>query len=243
MEKKPNDENDSLDKYIQDEYARLRDFKDNRERGYDNYDEEEEEIVKPKGPLSKFPSTKFTMPVVISYFIFVTATLAYNKLPIGSKLWASGEAVFGKHEYWRALTSVFTHADFSHLLSNTPLFFIFGWFLRAYFGVIIFPLASFLVGIACTLVTISVYEPHIRLLGASGMVYGMVALWLAFYVRYDIDHSVPMRIFRAVGFSLILLFPTVFDPRVSYLAHAVGFGVGLVFAILLAPLVEAKEPK
>jgi len=130
------------------------------------------------------------------------------------------------------------HANGAHLLSNAPLFVIFGWLLRSYFGYILFPFIAFLAGISCTLATLFFYESTERLFGASGMVYAMVALWLVFYVRYDVDHSVPIRIVRALGFSLIIMFPTMYNPEVSYLAHAFGFIFGLIYGVAAIPMVS-----
>ena len=37
---------------------------------------------------------------------------------------------------------------------------------------------------------------------------------------------------RASGFGLIVLVPTVWDPSVSYRTHAIGFGAGILFAVV-----------
>ncbi len=200
------------------------------------------EPERPPGPLAQFPSLRHSYPALITFFIFYMATAAYNRFSAGEYLWLSGNAIFNRHEYWRLLTSLFTHADLSHLLGNALIFIVFGWMLKAYFGLIVFPVASIVIGLITNLLTIAAYDPRIKLLGASGMAYGMVALWLVFYIHLDVDHRVPIRIFRAVGFALIMMFPTTFDPHVSYLAHAVGFMIGLVTGLLLLPIVSVHEP-
>ncbi len=199
------------------------------------------EPERPPGPLAQVPSLRNGIPALMAFFVFYIATAVYNRYPAGEYLWLSGDALFEKHEYWRLLTSLVTHADLSHLLGNALIFLIFGWMLRAYFGLIVFPVASFLIGLITNIVTIAAYDPRIKLLGASGMAYGMVALWLVFYIRHDTDHRIPVRIFRAAGFALVMMFPTTFDPHVSYLAHAAGFGIGLVTGLLLLPFVSVHE--
>lgn len=194
------------------------------------------------GPLTQFPSLRHALPALAAFFIFYFATVAYNRYPAGEYLWLSGQALYGGHEYWRLLTSLCAHADLSHLLGNALIFLVFGWMLKAYFGLIAFPIASFTVGLITNLLTVSLYDPGIRLLGASGMAYGMVALWLVFYIRHDSDHRVPVRIFRAVGFALVMMFPTTFEPQVSYLAHAIGFGIGLLAGLILLRFVHVREP-
>ncbi len=122
------------------------------------------------------------------------------------------------------------------------IFLIFGWLLKAYYGYLVFPIISFIIGILATLVTIALYEPHIRLVGASGMNYGMAALWLVFFIRYDIEHTLAQRIMRAAGFVMVMLLPSAYNPHISYLAHAVGFAIGIITGILLLPVIEIRDP-
>jgi rhomboid protease GluP len=215
-------------------------------RGDEYYPEPEdfeEEPRRPQGPLSRLPRARYARPAILCLVIFYLASLVYSRHPLGDKLWASGETVFGQYEYWRLVTSLLTHADIVHLLTNALFFLVFGWLLRAYFGILVFPVASFAIGVATTLLTIALYEPHMQLVGASGMVYGMAALWLVFYIRYDTDHYPSMRILRAVGFVMFMLLPTTLHPTVSYLAHAIGFGIGIAAGLLLLPAVRVRDPE
>ena len=200
------------------------------------------EIPSPPGPLSKFPKLKHIRPAVILFMLFYAASVLHSGYPIGDKLWASGEAVLKNGEYWRIITSVFTHDDIYHLLSNAMIFLVFGWILRAYFGFFVFPVLSLIIGAACTLLTIAIYEPGMRLIGASGMNYGMAALWLVFYLRFDTDNRPARKVLRVFGFTLAVLFPSTYNPQVSYLAHALGFAIGLAAGIILLPFVKAREP-
>ena len=200
----------------------------------------EHEKSEPAGPLSRLPQLKFSKPAIISFILFFVASILSRETDFGGMLLASGDAVFRHQEYWRLLTSLFVHADIIHLLSNTLFFLIFGWLLRAYFGFIVFPVASILTGIISSIIALYFYNPHVKLIGASGMVYGMVALWLVFYIRYDIAHRVPVRIFRAFGFALVMLIPTTLHPMTSYSSHAAGFITGICLALLLLPFVKVK---
>jgi membrane associated rhomboid family serine protease len=202
-----------------------------------------EEPKRPLGPLAHFPSMRHALPALALFMLFYAATVIYIRYPEGEYLWLSGDSLFNRHEYWRLFTSLITHADLPHLLSNALIFLVFGWMLKAYFGMIAFPAASVLAGAITNLITVALYEPGTRLLGASGMAYAMVSFWLIFYIRHDIDHTVPVRIFRAIGFSLVMMFPTTFDPQVSYLAHAVGFSTGMVMGIMLLPVISVHNPK
>lgn len=193
---------------------------------------------KPGRPMARFPKRQALRPALVCFGLFWAASLYEWSPRAVYDLAASGDEVFGKSEYWRLVTALFTHSDVEHLLSNTPLFLIFGWFLYAFFGRLAFPVGAIVVGILSNLWTIYTYEAKTSLLGASGMLYGMIALWLVLYVRFETEYSVSMRIFRSIGVALLLLFPTTFHQTTSYTAHATGFLVGLVVGAGLIPLVR-----
>jgi len=195
---------------------------------------------KPKGPLNRLPPQKDLKLVVILYAIVGLVSSIYWGTSFQEYLWLNKSIVFDDHQYWRAFTSVLIHADLGHYLANAPLFIVFGWFLRSFAGPIVFPYVLFCVGALTNLCTVYFYSPEAELLGASGMVYAMVAFWLIIYISFDADYVLPMRIFRSIGFSLIVMFPTTFQPRTSYLAHGIGFCLGLAFAIPFLPMIKKK---
>jgi len=196
----------------------------------------------PDGPLNRFPDRRHLLPALALLVLFYAASALHGNHPLGQKLWVSGSAVFGSGEYWRVFTALFTHQDMVHLLSNAFMFIVFGWALKAYYGWMIFPLASLALGALTNYLTVLVYPQHIRLLGASGMVYAMAALWLVFYARHDVSHYPPVRLFRALGFVMVMLLPSTLEPNVSYLAHGIGFLAGLLAGLALMFFVAPREP-
>lgn len=136
--------------------------------------------------------------------------------------------------FYRSLGSLFIHADLAHLGSNLLLFLPFGWLLGNYFGVKAFPLGALLMGVITNYLTVVIYAMQGRqssLVGCSGMVYGMVAQWIALYLRWDYRLSLSERSLRAIGAAMMLLIPSQYSPKTSYLAHGIGFAVGLCFAL------------
>ena len=89
-----------------------------------------------------------------------------------------------------------------------------------------------MIGCLITAVSLSTYAPGTRLLGASGVVYLMAGFWLTSYLFIERRLSMGKRLLRASGFGLIVLVPTVWDPSVSYRTHAIGFGAGILFAVV-----------
>ena len=155
---------------------------------------------------------------------------------------ASGEAVFQKQEYWRLFTALLGHGDVMHLLHNAPIFWFFAWILNAYFGLFVAGLLTLIVGLASNAVTLWSYEPKMQLLGASGMIYGMVAMWLVLYIRFDRKGWWVKRVVRSLGFSLLVLFPQSYEVNTSYMAHASGFLLGIVLAVLWIPFAMKYAP-
>jgi membrane associated rhomboid family serine protease len=90
------------------------------------------------------------------------------------------------------------------------------------------------------MVTLYFYTDYIRLIGASGDIYGMVSSGLCFISITIQIESIMMRIFRATGFALIMLFPEKYNPSTSYLAHASGFVIGIITGLLVIPFAKVR---
>ncbi|HEY7161555.1 MAG TPA: rhomboid family intramembrane serine protease, partial [Acidobacteriota bacterium] len=70
------------------------------------------------------------------------------------------------------------------------------------------------------------------LVGASGVVYCMAGFWLTLFVLIERRYSIANRLMRSIGFFLIVFVPSTFEPTVSYRAHAIGFVLGILSAIM-----------
>jgi rhomboid protease GluP len=193
-----------------------------------------DERVAPKGILYEKPKFKHLIaPLFIVLLCCAFTLLSWYSPRYGELLWVSGPSIFRKGEYWRLFTALFVHSGLLHLLSNMPLLFVFGWFLRTYFGFVAFPIAAVAIGAVANAATLYFYHDHIRMVGASGMVYGVVGLWITLYLRYEVRHRFWAKLLRVAGVSLVLLFPSSYSPDTSYLAHIFGFALGIVTAGVL----------
>lgn len=205
--------------------------------------DEGDETNRPSGPLSHFPSARYARPAVIVCGVCLVFTLLYGSDNHRDLLWVSGGALYHRLEWWRPFTALATHAGLAHLLSNSLLVIVFGWMLHAYYGMVLFPIASLAAGIITNCITAWFYDPSVRLLGASGMAYGMVAMWLVCYLSHDSDRRLPLRVMRATGFAAVMLIPAAIEPGVSYLSHAVGFFVGILMGLPLARMRGPRVPE
>jgi rhomboid protease GluP len=145
---------------------------------------------------------------------------------------ASRELVFQHKQYWRLFTGIFVHSDFMHFLSNAIPLALFSSLLYGYFGASIFPGLMLLLGCLIHFITLLTYPPGVTLVGASGVVYCMAGFWLMLYVLIERRFSISKRLVRSIGFALIVFVPSVFDPSVSYRAHAIGFFLGVIAALI-----------
>ena len=169
-----------------------------------------------------------------------TLFLAFASAVYGLDLWhahewmpASGEKVFAQHETWRLLTTIFAHADLSHLLSNSLLFFILGYFLYGHFGAWLFPTAAVLGGAVANYIVLPTYDPEVFLIGASGVVYWMGGAWLVLYFLLSRQKNFHQRWMRTLGVAILLFMPSEhFEQGVSYRTHLVGFALGTVSGAL-----------
>lgn len=203
-------------------------------------DEPSHDTPKVSGPLSRRPAFTSLYPALILSLLFVVCTNMFNSSAYHDWLWAARPEVFNRHEFWRLLVALFTHSGPVHLLSNMPFFIFFGLVLYDYFGFLFFPALPLLLGVCSNAMTLYLYADDVHLVGASGMIYGMVGLWLVLYIRHDTARTIPARIFMAAGFTLAVMFPETYTPSTSYLAHATGFITGIMCGIMALPFARVK---
>ncbi len=194
-------------------------------------------IKKEVSHLERAPRIHFAASKALYLYLFIIAVCEFSWQHSSwyQAMWASGSGIFADGQYYRLLTAVFLHADLAHLASNGPMLLVFGYLLEAYFSLLAFPLLGLLVGVLANAATIACYDPTTRLVGASGMAYGMAGMWLVYYLTFDRKHRFGERLFRCAGFVAVVLMPSTFHEDTSYLAHLFGFAGGLVVAGLSVP--------
>lgn len=131
---------------------------------------------------------------------------------------------------WTILTSIFLHADISHLLFNMLALFIFGTYLERIVSLkdylIVFVLSGIVGNVGYMLTT---FAPNLPAVGASGSIYGIigaVATIRPFAIVYI--NFVPLPMILAAILWGISEFLGLFTP--SYIAHGAHL-FGLLFGI------------
>ncbi len=180
--------------------------------------------------LSRKPSASAWFITAWSTVLVILSSVAYWKNYFNAQNWmpASAEMVFQKHELWRLWTTLFAHADSGHLVSNSLLFVVLGFFLTGYFGAWLFPVIAIFFGGITNMIVLNNYAPQVNLIGISGVVYWMGGAWLVLYFLIDQRKTITQRALRSLGVALSIFMPTsAFDPQISYQAHFVGFVLGV----------------
>jgi rhomboid protease GluP len=77
------------------------------------------------------------------------------------------------------------------------------------------------------LICLYFYPPQVFLVGVSGVIYFMASFWLVLYLMIERRQTIKVRLLHAFAVSLIFLFPEAFQPETSYLAHGMGFLIGV----------------
>ncbi len=184
--------------------------------------------------LTKSPSKRSLVQTAI-YLLFIALFSQINWLNlynISEKLPAIQSHIVNQGEIWRLFTSLFIHGDIAHLLSNLYMLGIFSYFILSYYGEKTFFFLTFVGGPIVNLISILTYSPHIRLLGASGLVYLLGGFWLILYMFIQKQHSLSKRIVRTIGMALMVFFPTSFEATTSYRTHFIGFLLGCLWGLI-----------
>lgn len=166
--------------------------------------------------------------VIIVLGLCLTASLLYWNPHLGvSKLLAASYSTVLEGEYWRLFTTSFVHGGIEHLLSNS-LMLCFLTYYGSFIGIIV----SFFMAMITNLIVLKIYGGSTSLVGASGVVYYLWGFWMILYMFVQTQYSLIGRSLRMGAVFLVLLVPTEYQPTTSYLAHGVGFILGVLVGLI-----------
>lgn len=184
--------------------------------------------------ITRKPDKASFFTTAIAVALLLLGSSVYLNDFFGAATWmpASRELIFEKHQYWRLWTTLFAHANVTHIGSNLVLFVPFTYFLAGHFGLFFFPLIGFFFGGIVNYLVLLTMPSSVFLIGVSGVVYFLAATWMI--LAYLIDHREKKgrRLLRILGVSIILLVPEAYKPDVSYLCHFLGAFFGVMIGAL-----------
>ena len=153
---------------------------------------------------------------------------------------------------YTVLTSMFSHADFGHILLNMLGLAFIGMPFEERIGTRPFIVLYFICGIAGTLVFAAVQwdNPYVAVVGASGAISGVLGAYARMFPNERMSMILmfiplpPMRIWVIVG--LFVLIQTIFAfgaTNIAWEAHLGGLAAGILFAPLVVRLPLHKRVK
>lgn len=135
--------------------------------------------------------------------------------------------------FWTAITSIFVHGDLIHLLGNMLFLFVFGNTLEDEFGAKK-TLAVFFVGGALSFILSTFfYGLETAMIGASAAIFTVMAIvMLTKPLKFSWLFFMPLGLvaFLYLLFNIVATYYMV-DGNVGYLAHIIGFFLGIPFGI------------
>lgn len=143
---------------------------------------------------------------------------------------------------WRFVTSIFLHANFTHLFYNMLALFFFGLYLEQLVDKRTYLLIFFISGIFGNLLFMFVtLDPSIPAVGASGAIYGIIGVLAAlrpFAIVYV--YFTPMPLIVLAFLWALISFLGIFVP--SSIAHAAHFS-GLLTGYVLGYILKKRGKK
>lgn len=181
------------------------------------------EVMIPSNPMG-FPKICagifMSWVIVLIYVTFDTDTLkAYNDLGISRQ-------GINDFEYYRFITSMFVHDEWTHLLSNSIYLYYFGARLELLFGSIKFIVIYLLSGLTGGL--LSVLFTDVISIGASGGTYGLLGAMLAVAYKYG-SRYINMSYSTLLMLGFISITAGFFKYNVNNIAHMGGLVCGMYF--------------
>lgn len=184
-------------------------------------------LTKKPSEAAFYVASLLTSLLLLSGFLYLSGRLhASEWMP------ASPHDVFVGAQIWRLWSALFAHADMGHLMNNALMFFPLTYLLVGYFGFYLFPILGMLMGGIINFLVLKSMPPESSLIGISGVVYWMGAVWLTLFVLIDSRKSLRRRLSIALFLSIVLFAPETYKPQISYLSHLLGYILGIASGAL-----------
>lgn len=137
---------------------------------------------------------------------------------------------------WTFVTSIFLHANFSHLFFNLLALIMFGAYLERMIGSGRFTALFFISGIVGNFgYMITAPSPYVPAVGASGAIYGIIGCMAVLYPSMVVwVWGIPMPLIFAAFFWMVIDYAGLFLPTgIAHGAHLGGILLGFMYGAVL----------
>lgn len=164
--------------------------------------------------------------------------LSYLSPYVGAYLGLTPVYVLRANAWWQPVTYMFVHGGFSHILFNMLTLFLFGIQLEQRMGSSEFLIFYFFSGVGAGLLTLAVNWftgiGMIRVVGASGSIFGLLLAFAAFFPDSTmllfgiVPMRTPVAVLVFVGLEIFFQF-TNLQSGVAHLTHLAGAGFAALY--------------
>jgi rhomboid protease GluP len=141
-------------------------------------------------------------------------------------------------QWWRLLTAMFLHANLIHILFNAWALYLFGQFVEAHFGRVMFLVIYFLSGFLASVTSYSFGHPLQLGVGASGAIVGLLGAFIAYNFR---RRQLALAQANLQWALMIIAINVVFGLAIANVDNW-AHGGGLVAGILVGTFAEGVGP-
>ena len=179
----------------------------------------------------------------LNIFIFIVMAFAGGSTN-GPTLMAFGvksNAEIASGQWWRFVTPIFLHIGLLHILFNSYALWVVGPQVEKLYGGARFVIFYVLTGVAGVAASYF-YHPENQSAGASGAIFGLFGVLLAFGIRHRRD--IPPFFKRAVGTGVlpVILINLVIGFSIAVIDNSAHIG-GLLCGMALAAVVPFQRPR
>ncbi len=189
--------------------------------------------------LKIMPKATITL-VLLNILVFIVCTftgeLLYNKGAVGLTLLES------PLDWYRMITSMFLHANLSHIFNNMLLLYFAGEITERAVGPLQFTIMYFISGICgCLLTFVSeiVSGSSIVVIGASGAVFGVLGALLAL-VMYRRVRGATLQVPRIMMVLVLSIYSGFRETNVANWAHIGGLVAGFIYGIIYCVIISMR---
>lgn len=130
------------------------------------------------------------------------------------------------NEWWRLFTSSMIHLSLHHCLANLTMIIIIGFYIEPLYGIQFFFIWMISVLYSNLWSALLQYAPCGVIVGASGGLYGILALYINNIIQRWNTLQLPQIHIAFISFVVIEFVSMLFDPKVSSISHISGFCCG-----------------
>jgi membrane associated rhomboid family serine protease len=194
-------------------------------------------------PLSKPFFTYILLVAIVGLWLVMTAAGGSTDPQVLIRFGANYGQLILEGEFWRLFTSMFLHIGLAHLAFNAYALFIFGLEMERIYGPDRFIVIYILSGLFGNLVSFASRGPNMFSAGASGAIFGIIGMNLAYFLlhREAFGQFGRQRLMNTVFIIGINLFFGFTVPGIDNLAHMGGLIAGFALGYGLAPRYQVVD--